>query len=156
MNAIKRSTIVAQICLIRDRVRSVQITMKILNVLLFLVIAASTQKLKDNVREAWEKNNEPYVDLCVNETKVDPKIPRIMFRQLHLPDEDTFHCYMRCLFRNLGLLTSEDQINLNALAAAPHISNVLAKDCLELSKPEPNVCKMVYIITVCLTENNYE
>ncbi|KAK5645850.1 hypothetical protein RI129_004314 [Pyrocoelia pectoralis] len=116
---------------------------------LCILIALTHSQQVHEIMEIWEELNAPFVDICINETNANPEIPKVMFRNNHLPDEGTFHCYLKCMFRHLGFFTPNNEIDVNALAEVPHLPYELAERCVKEAESETDLCIKSYLITKC-------
>ncbi|KAK5645690.1 hypothetical protein RI129_004154 [Pyrocoelia pectoralis] len=120
---------------------------------LIFFIATVDLKLSPEVIVDWENFHIPHFDECVKETNVDPMVARLMLRQLHLPDENEFHCYLKCIYQRNQLLTSdESDLNYDQLVNFIHLSPELVDKCIKVAKSEVEICRKTYIFVKCFLE----
>ncbi|KAB0798221.1 hypothetical protein PPYR_09214 [Photinus pyralis] len=123
-------------------------------IMLCAIMSSVELKLPPEVIVDWESYHFQYFDICVNETGVDPMIPRMMFRQVNLPDEESFHCYMKCTFKYHNMLTPDEKdIDYEAYAKDVHLTPEILKMCREFVASESEICRKTYLITKCSVEN---
>ncbi|XP_031345433.1 uncharacterized protein LOC116172365 [Photinus pyralis] len=119
-----------------------------------LLMASVEMKLRPDVIIAWENYHIPHFDKCVEEAGVDPMIPRLMFREINFPDEGDFHCYLKCVFKQNGWLTAdEDNLNFDTLSQALHVTPDLIKFCIDLVASEPEICRKAYLAVKCAVDD---
>ncbi|XP_031345703.1 uncharacterized protein LOC116172604 [Photinus pyralis] len=119
-----------------------------------LLMVSVEMKLRPEVIIAWENYHIPHFDECVQEAGVDPMIPRLMFREINFPDEEDFHCYLRCIFKHNGWLTEdEDDIDSVAILQALHVKPDLLQFCGELVASEPEICRKAYLTVKCAVDD---
>ncbi|KAB0805519.1 hypothetical protein PPYR_02489 [Photinus pyralis] len=108
------------------------------------------ENLRDEIRRAWEEEDAPFLDECAKETNVDPQIPKKMYKDLHFPNEESFHCYVWCLYNRQNALTPDGKdIEVEVLAMHPYVGLELAQRCVEEAKNETDICLKTYVATVC-------
>ncbi|XP_031345822.1 uncharacterized protein LOC116172703 [Photinus pyralis] len=123
-------------------------------ILLCFIMTAVEMNIRPEVIVDWENYHIPYFDECVEETGVDPMIPRLMFRQVNLPDEEDFHCYMKCIFERNNWMTSDgEDINYETLAEAVHVTPELIETCRTVADLESEICRKVYLVTKCAVDD---
>ncbi|XP_031345854.1 uncharacterized protein LOC116172728 [Photinus pyralis] len=129
--------------------------MKSILVLLSIMYCAVQCKTLDPVViDEWEKGVLPHIDYCVSTTNVDWDIAKNMFRHVHLPDESTFHCYMKCIFDRMSFLNSDqeldqDQMLQHIYALTPDLSQL----CVDESAGIEDICVKMYNITKCIVHD---
>ncbi|KAB0794106.1 hypothetical protein PPYR_13726 [Photinus pyralis] len=125
--------------------------MKLIFVIACIFHAVFARKLESEVIDGWEALVAPYLDECVRITEVDPDVPRTIFRNNHLPNETTFHCFLHCVFHKQGMITSENLLDqTRMLEGIPSLTAELAQTCIEGTKGGKELCKRIYDLVGCI------
>ncbi|KAB0797579.1 hypothetical protein PPYR_08572 [Photinus pyralis] len=123
-------------------------------IILCFIMSSVELKLRPDVIVHWENYHIRYFDTCVKETGVDPMIPRTMLRQINLPDEESFHCYLKCIFQYNHMLTPDGKdIDYDAFGADIHVTPEVLKVCRELGGTESEICRKTYLVAKCTIDD---
>ncbi|KAB0798311.1 hypothetical protein PPYR_09304 [Photinus pyralis] len=123
-------------------------------ILLSLLVTVYTMRLDPVVIEKWEGQVEPYLDACVAIADVDWNIAKNMFRNVHLPDEGSFHCYIKCLYDKLSFLNSNQELNEDVMMEKVYaLTPDLLQLCVSESGPIEDICLKTYNMTRCIIKD---
>ncbi|KAK5645851.1 hypothetical protein RI129_004315 [Pyrocoelia pectoralis] len=124
-------------------------------VVLCSVIFVQSQKLSHEVIVNWEDLHFPHFDRCVNESQVDPIIPRTMHRQSPMSDDPKFQCYLKCILESLDARTSDkSELDVAKVSKLLNLSWEVAERCVAKGKLEKNLCAKGYIVAKCVIEES--
>ncbi|XP_031338137.1 uncharacterized protein LOC116167040 [Photinus pyralis] len=111
-------------------------------------------QLPPDVLELWEANVAPFLDTCTKEMNVDPEIAKNMFRHVHLPDEQTFHCFMYCIFQKQRFLNSDDELDREQmLETIQTLTPDSLQLCIDGAAGVTDVCVKMYNLTRCIVHD---
>ncbi|XP_031342195.1 uncharacterized protein LOC116170161 [Photinus pyralis] len=119
-----------------------------------LFFGVQCKRLDPMVIAEWEEGVLPHIDYCVNITNVDWDIAKNMFRNVHLPDESTFHCYMKCIFDRQLLLNSNQELDQDQMLEKIYgLTPDLSQLCVDESAGIEDICVRIYNITKCIVHD---
>ncbi|KAF5287964.1 hypothetical protein FQR65_LT12141 [Abscondita terminalis] len=102
-------------------------------------------KIPPSVIISWSKLMEPFVEECIEESKIDADIGRNIFSLSKLPDEKTMHCYFRCLDKKMGFLLPDGKFNKELmLNKIDLLTPEIAVKCIDKFQNVENVCTKSY------------
>ncbi|KAK4887238.1 hypothetical protein RN001_003509 [Aquatica leii] len=121
--------------------------------LLVLISSALSKKIPDRVHEVWGQLIAPYSDECVESSKVNPHQVKNMLTHMHVPNNEQFHDYIKCIYEKLEMLKPDGNFNEELILSKAHY---LTKDflirCIKNAELEQNLSKKSYILCNCVVE----
>ncbi|XP_031342929.1 uncharacterized protein LOC116170577 [Photinus pyralis] len=125
--------------------------MKVAVVLLMCcVIQVQLKKVPSVMKDRWEQMVSPFHDVCINETKVQPSVADRIFEDSHLPNDEHFKCYIKCLQEYLNF-SIDGQFNVDQMVKGVYaLTPELAKSCVEKAYRETNPCERAFFMAQCV------
>ena len=123
-----------------------------LTALLLLAIAYSALADKcDQVIAEWIKLIGPFEKQCIEETNVTKEYAEDFLVKLQYLDDPDLQCYVTCLHRRLGIMLSDNSIDVDTLTKiAEGVDKSIAEDCNEKVKLLDNPCHKSMEISKCI------
>ncbi|XP_031345442.1 uncharacterized protein LOC116172371 [Photinus pyralis] len=122
-------------------------------IVLFILLTPTLcqKQLPPDAVKAWDSIAMIYNDICIQETNIDPRVPEIMFKELPMPEEKEFHCYLKCSQERLGFMSPSGEFNIAVILDQVHfMTEELVTRCAEVSYQELELCKRSYALFKCL------
>ncbi|KAB0798183.1 hypothetical protein PPYR_09176 [Photinus pyralis] len=127
--------------------------MLIISVILlgFFIPAMNSQEISQYIQDVWRNVTLPHHDACVIESQIDPLIAETWLRDFHMPDDDYFGCFLKCLYSSLNFMRSDGTFDQHEIVDVAHyMDHDMAEMCLENIDVEENLCKKSYNLCWCV------
>ncbi|KAB0797580.1 hypothetical protein PPYR_08573 [Photinus pyralis] len=109
-------------------------------------------ELPQHLIDDWNAVQNPHREKCVNLTKIDPSLPERLLTEMHVPDDDGFKCYLKCVLENVKVIVGND-IDVDTLSAVVHMTRDLSEKCANATRSESDACRKSFILTGCVLQN---
>ncbi|KAK4887239.1 hypothetical protein RN001_003510 [Aquatica leii] len=118
-----------------------------------IVSETDDSEIPDNVHDVWGQLIAPHSDQCIESSKVNPNQVKNMLTHVHVPNNEQFHDYIKCIYEKLEMLKPDGTFNEEViLSKAYYLTKDLTKRCLKKAEFEQNLSKKSYILCACVVE----
>ncbi|KAF5301634.1 hypothetical protein FQA39_LY10681 [Lamprigera yunnana] len=118
--------------------------------LISLAVATSLLNINKEQIQKWEKMIAPFKSECINESKVDRQLALGALAAGHLPTDENFKCYVKCLYTQLHFIDADGNANVELISKTIDSATAeLTHYCFDKHKDESDLCKKVFNYITC-------
>ncbi|KAK4879396.1 hypothetical protein RN001_007542 [Aquatica leii] len=123
-----------------------------------LKVSNILHKVGDNISpyavSIWKGLTQAHNNECVKISKTNPDYIEKMLIDVHIVNERSFHCYMKCIYEKLNFMLPNGDIDVNyVLEKAPYMTRELTVKCAMEAKRVEDFCDKAYNVMHCVIHN---
>ncbi|KAB0797695.1 hypothetical protein PPYR_08688 [Photinus pyralis] len=119
-----------------------------------LLCLVTAKKMPAHFVDTWNTMVAPFRRECAVDLDIDIETAKNLFATAHLINDRNYHCYARCIYTKLKMISLEGVFNPKVIVEKiPFFSKALIAKCIAATEDEYDTCTKSYIISKCIIKH---
>ncbi|KAF5271059.1 hypothetical protein FQR65_LT00478 [Abscondita terminalis] len=123
----------------------------VLCVTVLFVTDSTPKRIVPHVLDTWKNVTDLYQNDCLGVSPMISGYSENMNNNAELPNDRSFGCHIKCLYKKIGVLKPDDEFDFNAiLDTLTYMNEEVTRKCIDESESQTDACLKSLIFGKCV------